>query len=87
MLGFLVGDGDEFSGRGLRPRRTGDAVIPSIRPPFHQGVGACTARLMDELRAERDIARARLERAVFQRDACIMVISGMLLGVVIWRWA
>lgn len=45
------------------------------------------SRLMGELKAERDIARARLERAVFQRDACMMIIAGMLLGVVIWRWA
>ncbi len=47
---------------------------------------ARTSRLVGELTAERDILRMRLNRAVFQRDACLMVIAGLLFGVVLWRW-
>ncbi len=48
--------------------------------------GARVSRLVGELTAERDILRLRLNRAVFQRDALLFVVAGMLFGIVIWRW-
>jgi hypothetical protein len=59
--------------------------MPAIIPAEELRIRS--SRLMAELRAERDIARQRLARACWQRDACLMLIAGMLLGLVIWRWS